>query len=560
MANSSLRQRYQIRTGYEGWVPTTLKEKHELRKLNQLLISEATDKNLESEINYVMKLMKEKSAGFEALPVLQKAYNGFLIKLNEIRTNSSTEDNRVPLVGKFITKIKQSGKSLINAIKGYWVQINEISEFSENLSSFFEDIENFLGSVKIPDDKKDVKLSVIIKNLGKESKKKKTTEGFEVLERLNLILEKKNTEIKNNEMEKKRDRNDRKRGRKGKNNPNEKETPELETKTGNPAETESSEPETKNEFSFDTEIDKALSSFQPLDKPIDSLDNIKFYTENTIEKLSNSLRGFYELAEKSNVKDLSELDSKVLDYVLKNIQKIHTYASKEKVVDKLEPILKLVVEKSRQFETVNQKDLADKFVQEIGQTGTTNLFSFEESIEKKASALFFKGVFEKNHQKQLSKEILNLTFNQLSEVVKKLKGVSDDISSSVNSAASKVEPVATALGSGGDDPKASEKTDKNPESKTEEKPGSDGVNSKEKTEKEGKPPEEKGSPSPGGGGDKGSKVIPIYKKALAKEKYRVEDMDEDEILELGQKLWKKKFGKSGTQILKFLINQGLVNN
>ncbi len=555
MANSSLKQRYLVRTGYEGWVPATLKEKHELRKLNQILLAEATDKDLESEIEYVMKLMKEKSAGFESLPILQKAYQGFLVKLNEIRTNSSTEDSRIPIAGKFITKIKQSGKSLINAVKGYWVQINDISEFSSNLSSFFEDVENFLGSVKIPDDKRDVKLSVVIKSLGSGSKKKKTTEGFEVLEKLNLILEKKNAEIAKEEMEKKRNRKDRKRGT-------------VKGKKAEPSEAEPLESENKSEFSFDSEIDKALSDFKPLDKPIDSLDNIKFYTENIIERLSSALKGFYEAAKSSGVSDLSELDDKVQEKILNNIDKIHSYAKKEKVVDKLEPILKFVIAKSRQFEPVNQKDLADKFVQEIGTTGKTNLFSFEESIEKKASSLFVKGVFEQSQQKQLSKEILNLTFNQLSEVVKKLKGIANDVSSSVDSAVAKVEPVATALD--GADPKSEEGKDKkkpgdadpsadadkkktNPGEGDKEVPPGEKPKGSDKTgEKE--TPREPSSP----GGDKGSKIIPIYKKALEKEKFRVEDMDDDEILEKGAQIWKKKLGKNGTKILKFLISQGLI--
>ncbi len=572
MANSSLKQRYMTGTVYENWIPATLKEKHELRKLNQILLTEGEDKNLEVLIQGTMEVLRN-NARFDELPVLKTAYSNFLGRLNDIRKSGSVEDSRKPLIGKWLTKAKEWGKSHINAIKGYWLQLGSIEEFSSELNSFFEETAKLLSLLKIPDDKKDKKISEIIASIRETNIRSSSLLSEKILDDIRRII----TEKKGG-----RNRLRNSRSRAGERSPRPSSTSSTKPETETPGESEETESPKGEKYSREAAAQKLnepmsfegffrskggreaqdflINSFKQyvhhandVIVQIDQSDD--FPDDEAKEKEKKELFEFAYGVTSSEIKERS-IEDEIQQLVLNSLKELFEATVKN---DDLAKVPYKMIATSL-FSNLNDK-LGPKWdfggesrtpEEDLANTsskGKLELSDFKETLMTKSSKLFVKGVFEKDQQSQLIDEIMNLSYSKLVEIVEKMKGSVAQIASGTEEKKNIVAPAVEAVeGAPADGKKTDDKTEKGT-------PGAEG----KPGEEDGKSPG-KGSPTeePSSGGDKGSKVISVYKKALEKEGISTKDMDEDQILNQGAKSWKKKLGKNGTKILKFLISQGLI--
>ena len=572
MANSSLKQRYMTGTVYENWIPATLKEKHELRKLNQILLTEGEDKNLEVLIQGTMEVLRD-NARFDELPVLKTAYSNFLGRLNDIRKSGSVEDSRKPLIGKWLTKAKEWGKSHINSIKGYWLQLGSIEEFSSELNSFFEETAKLLSLLKIPDDKKDKKISEIIASIRETNIRSSSLLSEKILDDIRRII----TEKKGG---RNRLRNSRSRAGERRSRPSSTSSTKPEPET--PGESEETEDPKGEKYSREAAAQKLndpmsfegffrskggreaqdflINSFKRYVQnandvivQIDQSDD--FPDDEAKEKEKKELIEFAYGVTSSEIKELS-IEDEIQQLLLNSLKELFEATVKN---DDLAKVPYKMIATSL-FSNLNDK-LGPKWdfggesrtpEEDLANTsskGKLELSDFKETLMTKASKLFVKGVFEKDQQSQLIDEVMNLSYSKLVEIVEKMKGSVAQIASGTEEKKNIVAPAVEAVeGAPADGKKTDDKTEKGT-------PGAEG----KPGEEDGKSPG-KGSPTeePSSGGDKGSKVISVYKKALEKEGISTKDMDEDQILNQGAKTWKKKLGKNGTKILKFLISQGLI--
>lgn len=138
MANSSLKQRYMTGTVYENWIPATLKEKHELKKIEDLrrVLKEELDKEAVQKIETILKELKSKIGVFDKIPVLKAAYENALSEALSIFAKRSGGRGFFKAIGDFFTGGTPQDKLL-----------KDITNFTKNLQEMFSLVTRLSGEI-----------------------------------------------------------------------------------------------------------------------------------------------------------------------------------------------------------------------------------------------------------------------------------------------------------------------------------------------------------------------------------------------------------------------------